>query len=199
MTKSQKAENKDPIFYNSLEESEKAAWSLFESGVTDRKSYFHTPIVISRTLAGSVKPRTMVLRKVIKEALELQFHTDTRSNKIEEIVENNLGAIIVYDITTKVQLRIEAKFKILEDSSVIGERWSNMKNMSKECYAVSVAPGTELQDPERLEFMDSGKHNFTILSAKVLKMEWLYLCYKGNRRASFDYRHGESVKSWLVP
>ena len=43
-----KSKNTDPIFYNSLDESEKNAWWLFEAGIKDRKSYFHTPVVVSK-------------------------------------------------------------------------------------------------------------------------------------------------------
>ena len=65
-----KSKNTDPIFYNSLDESEKNAWSLFEAGIKDRKSYFHTPVVVSKTKTGTVNPRTMVFRAENRSALE---------------------------------------------------------------------------------------------------------------------------------
>jgi len=194
-----KSQNIDPSFYNSLEESEKYAWSLLEAGIKDRKSYFHTPVVISKSKLGTVSPRTMVLRGVNQTALELQFHTDRRSNKVNEIALNKIGAILVYDMATKVQVRIEAEFRIVNNANTLEERWSKMGSMSKECYAVSKPPGFEVQDPSNLEFDDDGADNFSILSAKVLQMEWLYLCYKGNRRALFDYRTEQFARSWLVP
>ena len=51
--------------------------------------------------------------------------------------------------------------------------------------AVSKPPGAELKDPINVDFDVDGESNFIILSAKVLQLEWLYLCYKGNRRYSF--------------
>ena len=74
-----------------------------------------------------------------------------------------------------------------------------MRDISKECYAVAKPPGTKISDPIRLEFSDDGADNFAILSARVVQMEWLYLCYKGNRRALFDYSSGTCEKGWLVP
>lgn len=199
MTTGSKPTKIDPSFYDSLDESEKKAWSLFEDGVSDRKSYFHTPIVISKSNKGVAKPRTMVLRKVNRGLLELQFHTDKRSLKVREIASDNLGAVLVYDMEYKIQIRIEAEFRIVEDLHIIQKRWSGMRDMSKECYAVGKPPGTKISDPTRLESLGDGADNFAILSASVLQMEWLYLCYKGNRRALFDYRLGECAKGWLVP
>ncbi len=194
-----KSKNTDPTFYNSLDESEKNAWWLFEAGIKDRKSYFHTPVVVSKTKTGAVNPRTMVLRAVNRSALELQFHTDKRSNKINEFAVNKSGAVLVYDMATKVQVRIDAEFRIIDDPAILENRWSKMKSMSKECYAVSKPPGSELKDPINVDYDVDGVSNFTILSAKVLQLEWLYLCYKGNRRALFDYRTEQPIKSWLVP
>ena len=112
---------------------------------------------------------------------------------------NKSGAVLVYDMATKVQVRIDAEFRIIDDLAILEDRWSKMKSISKECYAVSKPPGAELKDPINVDHDVDGVYNFMILSAKVLQLEWLYLCYKGNRRALFDYRTEQPVKSWLVP
>ena len=55
-------------------------------------------------------------------------------------------------------------------------------------------------DKGREALLGEGFENFAILTATVKRMDWLYLSFRGNRRAIFDWsRTGGEDGKWLVP
>ena len=120
--------------------------------------------------------------------------------KVNELKTSSEGAVLFYDPKRKIQLRLRCELSIDKDSVVTNERWGEMKEMSKVCYQSNLAPGDPINDPEQVQFLGEGFENFAILTATVKRLEWLYLSFRGNRRAIFDWsRTGGENGKWLVP
>ena len=94
--------DKAPKFYNNLKLTEKKIWDSLTEGVTDRRSFFHTPVLGTVNRDNQVKIRTLVLREVSKKKLYLRFHTDIRSKKINEIQNNSSSTVHIYDPIQKI-------------------------------------------------------------------------------------------------
>ncbi|NBR79124.1 MAG: pyridoxamine 5'-phosphate oxidase, partial [Alphaproteobacteria bacterium] len=58
---------------------------MLERGAADRRSAFHTPTVATIGLDGRPRLRTIVLRACDTANRSLRFHTDARSDKINEL------------------------------------------------------------------------------------------------------------------
>ena len=190
----------EPEFYNDITKVLPAAWDFMEEGVRDRHSLAHTPVVSTLDVDGNPSSRSMVLRAVDRQKTTLVFHTDRRSIKANELKSSSQGAVLFYDPKRKIQLRLRCGLSLDTDSVETNDRWGKMKEMSKVCYQSNLAPGDPISDPEQVQFLGEGFENFAILTATVKRLEWLYLSFRGNRRAIFDWsRTGGEDGKWLVP
>lgn len=188
--------------YDNLEGTLDYAWSLLARGVKDRKSAFHTPTVATIGIDDTPHLRTVVLRGCDVEQQRLRFHTDKRSAKVLEMSAKPDAAIHCYDAGLKIQLRLGVELKLI-DGTGFDEAWTATRPMSRECYQVTTAPGTPIEDPYEAIFDASttqdGEINFAPVAAEVKTMEWLYLAAKGHRRAYFDLTQTPVKMAWLVP
>ena len=76
-------------------------------GVKDRKHDFHTPVFSNINNQNSIESRVVVLRDFDSENMILNFHTDFRSPKVEDLAKNENSLFVFYDYKLKVQLRIK--------------------------------------------------------------------------------------------
>ena len=198
--KKQKTAHEEPEFYNDITKVLPAAWDFMEEGVRDRHSLAHTPVVSTLDVDGNPSARCMVLRAVHRQKNILVFHTDRRSMKANELKSSSEGAVLFYDPKRKIQLRLRCGLSLDTDSVKTNERWGKMKEMSKVCYQSTLAPGDPITYPEQVQFLGEGFENFAILTATVKRMDFLYLSFRGNRRALFDWvRTGGEDGKWLAP
>lgn len=186
--------------YDDLAGSCAYGWSMLERGANDRKAAFHTPSVATLRADGRPSIRTVVLRGCDVAHKSLRFHTDTRSGKIAELQANPKAAMHFYDAGAKLQLRLSVHLDMLEGKDYEAA-WAATRPMSRECYQVTTAPGSALQDPYDVTFdaqaTQDGEDHFVPICARVEQMEWLYLAARGHRRALFDFV--ADTQSWLVP
>ncbi len=191
-----------PDFYNDLDLSLRAAWSLLGRGAKDRKTPAHTPVLATMG-AGRPQLRTVVLRGCDREARRLRFHTDRRSSKVPQIEADPAGTVLVYDPKQKIQLRLDCGLSIHVDDDLAREAWAATRDFSRVCYQVMRAPGEALSDPAAVPFSAEDSHdgadNFAVIAAQVTRIEWLYLAAQGHRRAEFHWRGGAWQGRWLVP
>ena len=195
-------------YYEDFNEIEKKIWNLLASAVSDRNSEFRTPVFICGN-DNDLDGRVVVLRKASQQNNFIQYHSDIRSSKIEKIKKNPNCSILFYGKQEKIQLRLKAECTIHFNDEITKESWENTGHISRKCYLVTNAPGTESVSPTSglddkfdnfnytKEESETGYKNFCVIRCKVKSIEWLYLAAKGHRRAIFDLENNK--KSWLVP
>ena len=188
--------------YDDLQGSCDYGWAMLERGAADRRSAFHTPTVATIGLDGRPRLRTIVLRACDTANRSLRFHTDARSDKINELRANPRAAMHFYDAGAKIQLRLDVRLDMLTGAAR-DDAWAKTRPMSRECYQVTTAPGCTIDTPEQVVFdaaaTDDGAVHFVPVAAHVEAMEWLYLAARGHRRARFDFTANPPAASWLVP
>lgn len=199
-----------PDHYNDIDKIYDEIWSRLKIGKKDRNSEFHQCYVAS---TGNEFPsvRTVVLRHVDKDLLTIGFHTDIRSNKINEIKHKSNVTVLLYDHASKIQLKINGIAEINHKNANTEAIWSNIRDFSKKCYSVQYAPGTNsskptsgypeeyedtLPPPQELEL---GYENFSHVSIAIKAIEWLYLHQSGHRRAKFTINKTSIDKQWIAP
>jgi pyridoxamine 5'-phosphate oxidase len=195
------------ISYN-IEALEKDCWIQLFNGAIKSRSPFHTPCVATFN-KGALSMRTVVLRKVDPMLKDLRFHTDTRSNKWKELLNNDSIGALFYDPSTRVQIRINGKAILHFNNEMTSEAWQKTTLSSRRCYltqaspsSFSVTPTSGLsieieQENFTLEESEVGKQYFGIVSIQVETMEWLWLNHAGHRRAFFDYVN--ETYRWMIP
>ena len=196
-------------YYENFHEIEKKIWLLLNDAVKNRNSSFRIPVFISG-IQSNFDGRIVVLRKVDEEKKVIQFHSDIRSEKIENLKKNNNAAMHFYDKEEKIQLRVKVEAKINYNNNITKESWLNTQHISRKCYLVDSGPGTISPTPtsglkpelDNFEFTkeesERGYKNFCVIICKIKNIEWLYLAAKGHRRARIDLIGSEKF-TWLIP
>jgi general stress protein 26 len=172
----------------------------------DRKCPMHTPVVVS----APADARVMVLRAFDQAAGRLRFHTDTRSPKVASIADDPRMAVLCYDKSAKIQIRLRGVGRVESTGPVADAAWAAGTNFARRCY-LGEGPGSISDGPtsglppefEGVEPDDEqlipARENFAVLLIDVAEVDWLYLAHTGHLRAQFT-RAGEGWEGrWVTP
>ena len=199
-------EQHTPSFYNDLDEILAESWRRLGRGVADRHSGFHHPTVASLGLDGRPRLRIVILRGADAGARQLRFHTDRRSEKVQELQRDPRIGLVFYDAAAKIQLRIDGKATLHTDDTVADAAWDASRLFSRQCYGILPGPGTPLAASGDFALPDAsdmgtapGRANFCAVTVAVESLEWLYLAASGHRRARFSWEGGALTATWLTP
>ena len=192
-----------PDHYENLDAVLSTAWQMLVDGATNRRTVAHTPTVVTIRADGQPRARTVVLRGCDRDAAQLRFHTDRRSPKIAELRADPRAMLHIYDPGAKVQLQLDCRAELHIDDDVSNAAWDAAQAMSRICYQVSTAPGTEIETPALAQFdpdtTNGGADNFMVVTLNIEAIEWLFLDARGHRRVRFT-RSGDTLDgAWLVP
>jgi hypothetical protein len=197
-----------PAWYDDLSGSLDAAWSLLETGVTDRDAPAHHPLIATAGLDGAPQARVMILRAADRNARIVRVHTDWRSDKVAELRADPRLAATVYDPAAKVQLRLTGRASVHHADAVAEAAWQASQRMSRVCYGTAPASGAvideggsyALPNPADEAELSAGYANFAAIVINVESLEWLYLAVEGHRRARFSWDEAGGMRAeWRVP
>jgi hypothetical protein len=199
-----------PEHYNDIDKIYVEIWERLIDGKKNRNSELHQCYVATNSDKFPAL-RTVVLRHVNQENLSIGFHTDKRSNKINEISEDSNVSVLFYDHEHKIQIRINGQAEVNHNNDSTAAIWSNIRSFSKKCYLVEKAPGTQSEIPTsgyppQFESilpsdaeLEAGYENFTYINIQIESIEWLYLHKDGHRRALFNFTDNNINKQWITP
>jgi pyridoxamine 5'-phosphate oxidase len=178
-------------------------WQLLQRGVADRKHGFHHPTVATIGLDGRPKSRVMILRKAAQAERTLRLHADIRTQKWPELARTSAISVSLYDVTQRVQLRVEGEAMLHNQDDIARAAWVGSQPMSRVGYGCMPGPGEVIEMPDQFvlpnnpEMVDAGFENFGAIIVNVHSIEWLLLKQGQNRRAVFDLVHDKA--KWMVP
>jgi len=193
-------------YLSDLAQVQAAAFDMLQSGATDRRSAFHTPVFTSLGLDGRPLSRVIVLRSCEPLQRSLRFHTDWRSSKAEQIRHDPRVSFAFYDPAAKVQIRCEGQAVLHHQDDVAAKAWEMSQRMSRMCYGTAPAPGQVIARPDDFALpaddntIAAGEQHFCAVVTQVTTLEWLWLGHGGHRRARFIWDgNGQAEAVWLVP
>jgi len=172
----------EQVFWKELNEE-------LHKGITKKGHPFR--YITFATVEANCAPslRTVVLRKVT-EALELTIYTDKRSKKVSQIQQNNTVSLLLYHPKKLLQLKIEGKAKIIEDSEILKKYWSGVQPKSRKDYSTKNAPGSVIKNPDLVSYKDDEYH-FCMIEITPFKIEYLKLKRPNHIRIQFT-KEGET-------
>ena len=185
--------------------------SLLKKGLTDRKHGFHCPIFSNIAENKNISSRVVVLRKFDWIDLVLNFHTDYRSKKVDEISINPNTFFVFYVSKDRTQVKINTMSKINYKNEITKKSWNLTNLSSRKCYLAEQAPSSKTDfsedslpnhlkgiDPNKKE-SEEGYKNFVVVENKIQKIEWLYLSSSGHRRLLINFEKNINKFQWLIP
>lgn len=155
--------------------------------------------------SGFPANRVVVLRRVNETLRELDFHTDIRSPKVEDLRACPCVVWLFHDPAARVQIRAAARATIHFQDEASAAAWPGVPPASALAYASPLAPG------DRRERADSpaessaatepaaGRANFAVVRTTVERLDWLWLREGGHFRAVFEWVDERWTGHWLTP
>jgi len=196
-------------------------WDKLARGAGDRRHAYHT-MVVATVAAGDAtagygvapRTRTVVTRDVDSQRQVIVFHTDARSEKLDELRANPSVSLLLYDPATREQIRACGQVRIVTTGPSHDDAWQKTSPMSRRTYLVEPGPGTVVEHPhtgldpdleERRPSPDEGERardRFVVVECVIHAVDWLRLTAKGHYRALWQRKRpgdGEWSGQWVIP
>ena len=196
----------DNLPYNTLEIM-KNEWNELLKAVKDAAHDYHL-FALSTTDGNKPELRTVVLREVDNDKYKISFHTDTRSPKYQQILNNPSISALFYDPVRRIQLRVKGLAAPSDDKILLKTLWSKLNKDSRQCYQGDLAPSDALpndiiinQIPDKSSDSDKnvyGFENFTRITIQVSEIEILMLHHLGHKRLKCKLDCDPIETQWLA-
>jgi pyridoxine/pyridoxamine 5'-phosphate oxidase len=141
--------------------------------------------------------RTVVLRHVSKD-LQLTIYTDSRSQKINHIKENNQVSLLLYHPEKLLQLKIEGVAKIVSDTEKLKTYWTAIPENNRKDYITTISPGNNITNPDQIEYIKDENY-FVMIDITPTKIEYLNLKRPNHIRIEFKKANNAWKGTFLVP
>lgn len=175
-------------------------WKELGRASLDRHHEWRTPVLASVGADGLPDARTVVLRQADAQAGQLTFYTDSRSPKVAQLQAQDSAMLVFWSSRLSWQLRVRMTCTVITVGPEVEALWQGVKQSAAagdylsplapgECLPQDGAAGTETNHAP------TPSHNFALLRAQVLQMDWLELSREGHRRAQL----GAATWDWLTP
>jgi hypothetical protein len=178
------------------------AWRLLAAAVGDLAAPLRTPVVIGLADSGP-DGRVMVLRECCVATAQLIFHTDLRSPKAKHLQRDSRVAIVGYDASRLIQLRLHGQARFETDDDAVDSVWRATSPTARRNYSTQWPPGARLDSagngqPESVDD-SAARRNFARMIVDIAHIDWLDLAATGHSRAVFDASAEGWTGTWRVP
>lgn len=176
-------------------------WTYVADASTNAQHPFRTP-TFGTVGTDAPRLRTVVLRTADREARMLGFHTDRRSQKIEQIRGTPRIVWQGWDPERSEQFRLRGTASIHTDDDVADALWTAASDEERRLYRRPTAPGTPTEAPEHgLDESAPGRPHFAAIRTVIDEINWLHLHPDGHYRAHFRYHSVQNDwdGQWIVP
>lgn len=181
----------------------KKAWdSVFgrvREAVTDGSHPFRCLSLATADKFNTPRQRTVVLRDFVKR-WEFTVYTDSRSEKVSEIFENDSVSLLFYDDDSKLQLRVNGRAFVIKEGEDYKRNWDNVGSKSTHSYTSVITPGSEIESPEEaFDWHLEGTPNFCLIKIVPNRMEFLQLNGVEHIRSEIIIGNQEKKFRWIAP
>ncbi|WP_420413129.1 pyridoxamine 5'-phosphate oxidase family protein [Roseibium sp.] len=191
-----------------LAEIETQAWMSLKAAAEDPQSAFRYLTLSSVDQWNKPQARVVVLRQAEHTIRSLEFHTDLRSSKWQELSKNPSVTVLGYCSDTRTQLRFSGTAELFGPQSEKAESaWEALPPWTRTTYQGG-PPGDELAFEQNDRAISAapepdaaGKDCFGVISFTASSLDWFQLQRKNNKRALFRYSGSdEQISScWVNP
>jgi pyridoxamine 5'-phosphate oxidase len=179
----------------SLDSIRAAVWEQLAAAQGDAQHPWRTPVLA--TINGHLADaRTVVLREVDARDRSFTLYTDERAAKVAQLLSHPIGTMVMWSPQLGWQLRCRVHLALEASGLAASSRWARIKlTPAAQDYLAPLPPGTALDDAGAAPPAATVRDYFSVITAKVLSIDWLELHARGQRRARFDGSEGR----WLQP
>lgn len=194
--------NEIPNFRDDLDLTLEFIFSELGRASVDRKHPLHH-IAVASTVSDRPHVRMVVLRKFDLQNHSLEFHTDARSDKVNQFKENPKISLLGYHPKKRYQIRVNGRVTVHYQNKASMNAWNLLASGSRKIYQGSLSPGTKLGNSllplSQSSINSDDSNNFCVCEVSIDEIEWLYLAPSEHRRAHYTLTDGSLLRHWMVP
>ena len=189
--------------FEDLKTLQEHIWTYAERGVRLTANAMAMPAFATAGPAGPAV-RTVAPRRIDVSERVIDFHTDSRSPKLEHLKAGTRACWMAWDEELGQQFQYFGAASVHFDDQVADSLWAEQPIDNLEFYFKKVAPGTSVEGPESaidINAVDeeSARANFCVVRTTVDEMIWLHLHEEGEYRVRYQWRDGQFWGEWIVP
>lgn len=170
------------------------AWRLVAQGGVARAVRPRLCVLATQDAQGVPSQRLLVIRAHERSEGWVELHTDSASDKADEIAQCPRVSLLMWDPDAQFQLRMAAQVETFAGTEA---HWAKIPAHARTAYGGAPKPGTPLATPEtHTPGADRDRH--LILKCNFVSLETLQLTQERPFRARFD-RHTDWAGTWLAP
>ncbi len=184
---------------NRLEAVLKELWTTLEECTNSPGHPWRTPVLATHA-PDCATARIVVLRSATRRTRTLEFHTDSRSPKIEQIRRSPHVEWVLYHPSLQMQLRIQAQATVHCGDTIAAAAWKKVPPSSYLNYLANIPPGTALALPDSSPAETPLPHPaFAVVHTVAHQLDWLWLHPQGHIRARFQWQSHRWSGHWIQP
>lgn len=170
-------------------------WQQLAIAVAGKGHPWRTPVLA--TINGHLADaRTVVLREIDEREQRFVIYTDERAAKVPQLLNHPVGTLVMWSAEMGWQLRCRVHLGLEMTGLAASSRWARIKlSPAAQDYLSPLPPGARLDAEEAPTHGAVARDYFSVISAKVLAIDWLELHEEGHRRARFE----RNAAHWLQP
>ena len=147
---------------------EHALWHELGLALTQRGHAWRLASLATVADDGSADARTVVLREVDPASRQLLFFTEAGSAKVRQIRRQPLGTLLFWSRALAWQLRVKVRLSVQTNGDAVATRWGPIAGTTA----------------ERDYLAADGSVQFAVVTAQVLRLDWLALAADGAHRSA---------------
>ncbi|MFP4370117.1 MAG: pyridoxamine 5'-phosphate oxidase family protein [Candidatus Kapaibacterium sp.] len=197
-------------WYESHEEILYKLWHMIEDSLEKDDDPLHYP-VFATVNGEEPSMRKICLRDVSIPKRKLYFHTDIRSDKIDQLRNDQHCSFLFYSKEDQIQARMWGNVKVHYDDSLADRSWDDTGLFSRKYYLREHPPGSVSKKPDSglpdfvgknaytAEHSEAGRKYFAVIESQIYRIDFLYLRDKGHIRSVYKWDNGGFHPQWLIP
>ena len=181
--------------FQKLDDFLEFGWVQIYRGRADKKSPARHPTFVTSSIDGFPNARTLVMRRCDQKNKQIEFHTDTASQKMSTLKENPRAGIHIW--LPKVQLQIQMDVIVeIKVGDITIPYWRNVPTNSKVAYGTIPSPGNVIESPLAYNH-NSDQKRFAVLVCDIQSIQLLLL---GVKHIRAHYKKSTNWQGeWLSP
>jgi hypothetical protein len=166
-----------------LRDPPRTVLDILTRAANERKSPWRWPVLVTR---GAPYPgaRMLVVRKFDRRDRVVELHSDARSAKCAELMQDPACALMFFDKSAMVQLRVDGAAQVLTGADA-GPAFARAPAGSLDDYR-GRAPGDDPDAPASAE-SDDARANFAAIRITMERADLLSIGRDGHERRFVDF------------
>ena len=174
------------------------AWSHLRRATADKRHAFRYPVLCSEGARGP-QGRVVVMRNCSERSRRVEFFTDYRSPKCQEIIGSPQVSFVWYDPKLRLQIRGQGRAAIVSDEPWVEATWESLSERQKAEYSSVAAPG-ESRWTQDEDLAKPGKCGyFAVVRTTLESLDILELSSEGHQRWIWEWYIDQWAARSAVP